>query len=450
MRISILHRGPDHGHVRRYCLCYLLAALVGTAAGAALAEAPPSRPAASSYRVIHLATDPYARAAINAHAQVALTLNGQNGRTRVTFFDGRRVRDFGTLGGSSASVAGLNDRGQIAFNVDRHGVPRAMFFDGRRLRDLGTLGGPGATAAGLNEHGQVAGASSISADGATVHPYRWSLATGMADLGAVGEGDLVVQGINNRGQVFGHATFPGNPRSDAHGFFWSPRTGLLDIGVIGEFSVPGTMNDAGTIIGYGGTGPSSILAFRWTRALGISDMGTLPDEFTWAVGINRVGQVVGASPFVAGQPAHPFLWTPGRGLIDLGVGYAERGAGTEVNDHGMVIGYLVRNFILSHGFIWTRETGLIEIGAGNETLPTSAADVNNRGQVVGGIGSRAYIWTRNQGFIDLNTLTSDAPVGLVLDAAFAITDNGAILARASSGLYLLVPRRDHAHPDAMR
>lgn len=268
----------------------------------------------------------------------------------------------------------------------------------------------------------------------------------MVDLGSVGQGDPVVHGINDRGYVYGHATFPGAERPDPHGFFWSSRTGIVDIGKLGDFSIPGAMNEAGTIVGYAGQGASSLLAFRWTLETGISDMGTLPDEFTWAIHINRAGQVVGATPFTPGARTHPFLWTPGRGLLDLGVGSTERGAGTEVNDDGMVIGYLFRSFIVSHGFIWTWETGLIEIGAGHDELRTWASDVNKRGQVVGHIGDRAFIWTRGQGFIDLNTLANGAPAGLVLDAARAISESGAILATANSGLYLLVPRNGSRRP----
>ena len=325
-------------------------------------------------------------------------------------------------------------------NVTRNGTTRAMFYDGRRVLDIGTLGGPGTTAAALNEHGQVAGTSRISGNSALVHPFRWSQATGMRDLGAAGQADAVVIDINNRGQVVGRASFPGTGMPETHGFFWSAQTGIIDIGALGEFSVPTAMNDAGSIVGYGGRGPSGILAFRWTRATGISDLGSLPDEFTWATAINRAGQITGASPFVAGGQAHPFLWEPGRGLLDLGTGTAARGAGTEVNEHGMVIGYLFRDFILSHGFIWTRETGLIEIGAGSPTLATSTNDVNKHGQVVGSIGGRAFVWTRNQGVVDLNTLITGGPPGLVLRSARAISESGAILARADTGLYLLVPR----------
>lgn len=422
----------------RRCLCCLAVALAG-AGGVATADAPWSRPAAISYRAIQLDADRYTLARINARGQVAFNAT-RDGRSRAVFYNGSRFINFGTLGGSSAAVAALNDRGQIVFNVVRNGRNRTLFYDGRSVADIGTLGGPEARAAGLNELGQIAGTSSTSSTNAVVHPYRWSRASGMVDLGTIGIGDVVVHGINKRGQVYGRATFPHPGLSQTHGFFWSPRAGLVDIGVIGEVSFPTAMNDAGTIVGYAGRGPQNVLAFRWTRATGIGDLGSLPHEFTWATDINRAGQIVGATPFVPGGWPHPFLWTPGRGLLDLGVGTAERGAGTEVNEQGMVIGYLFRNFILSHGFIWTRETGLIEIGAGNATLSTAAFDVNNRGQVVGAIGQRAFVWTRNQGFLDLNTLVSGAPAGLVLDGATAISENGVILATASTGLYLLVPR----------
>lgn len=429
----------------RRCLCCLVIA-AGAFGNVALAEAPGSRPVASSYRLVQLESDPNALARLNARGQVAVNVL-RNGRSRVLFYDGARFSYFGTLGGTSATVAGLNDRGQMAFHVDRNGTPRSMFYDGRRVVDIGTLGGPGASPAGLNEQGQVTGESSISADGAILRPYRWSQATGMVDLGAVGQGELVVHGINDRGYVYGRASFPADEMPETHGFFWSPRTGIVDIGALGDFSFPTAMNDAGTIVGYAGRGPSEVRAFRWTRSAGIGDMGTLPHEFTWATHVNRAGQVVGATPFVPGAWPHPFLWTPGRGLLDLGVGTAARGAGTEVNEQGMVIGYLVRDFILQHGFIWTRETGMIEMGAANATLRTWAYDVNNQGQVVGTIGERAVVWTRNQGFIDLNTLVTGAPASLNLDAATAISESGAILATARTGLYLLVPREGPRRTD---
>lgn len=430
---------------RQHLCCLFI--FLGATGSAALAEAPPSRPAASSYRYIQFTTDPWARAIINASGQVAFQVD-RDGSPGVKFFDGRRIRDFGTLGGTRATVAGLNDRGQIAFNVVRNGNPRALFFDGRGVRDIGTLGGPRATVGAINELGQVAGSSSIRGGGGVVHPYRWSEATGMVDLGAFGLGDAVVTAMNDRWQLTGYASFPLDTISVQRGFFWSPRSGIADIGVLEEFSAPQAMNDAGTVVGIAGAGPQGILGFRWTRASGIGDMGTLPDEFTNVYDINNAGQVVGESPFTPGGFTHPFLWTPGQGLLDLGTGTADGGAATEVNEHGIVIGGVITRFITrGHGFIWTRATGMIEIGAGSPELGTSALDVNDRGQVVGSLGTRAFVWTRGQGFIDLNTLVSNRPRGLVFDTASAISESGEILARASSGLYLLRPTEGMRSPN---
>ena len=426
----------------RKVLLFLLFALHAVGASA-VEDAAFSRPPANSFRLIQLSSDPFASAALNARGQAAFITTRQ-GAARAQFFDGRRIHDLGTLGGTNLSVAGLNALGQAVFNVDRSGTPRVILYDGHRLRDLGTLGGPGATAAGLNDHGQVAGISGRATGGTASHVFRWSEAGGMADLGVPGEGDPVVYGINDRGQIFGRASFSGGPWPSTHGFFWSQRSGLVDIGALGDFTVPTAMNDAGTMVGYGGHGPQRILGFRWNRAAGLSDMGTLPDEFTWAVHINNAGHIVGATPFIAQDYPHPFLWTPEHGLLDLGTGTAQRGAGTKVNRHDMVIGYLFTAFTLSHGFIWTREMGLIELGAASSQVLSSADDVNERGHVVGSLDMRAYRWTRSQGVVDLNTLIPPTPDKVVLRSAHAIAENGAILARADSGLYLLVPA-DHPY-----
>lgn len=432
---------------------HVVQALAGILAGLGIggsvahADAPTSRPAAVDYRIVQLSSDPYVRAVMNARGQVAFNTSASP-PSRVMFFDGHRFRDFGALGGSSATVAALNKQGQIAFNVERRGVNRAMFYDGRRVLDIGTLGGPGANAAALNELGQVAGTASVDAEGAILHPYRWSRSTGMVDIGPVGLGNVRVSGINNRGQVIGNAEFPGSEGPQVHGFFWSPRSGVLDMGVIGDFSVAGMINDMGTVIGYGGTGLLHIQAFRWTRTGGIGDMGTLPDEYTWSTWINRAGLITGGTPFVAGGKAHPFVYTPGRGLLDLGVGQADRGAALKINEHGMVIGHLVWELESRHGFVWTRDMGLVEFGAGDRSVQSEASDVNNHGQVVGAIGQRAFVWTRDRGMVDLNTVLANAPPGLELQVALQIADSGAILARADSGTYLLLPRGGSHRPRA--
>ena len=90
-------------------------------------------------------------------------------------------------------------------------------------------------------------------------------------------------------------------------------------------------------------------------------------------------------------------------------------------------------------FVWTPKDGPRLLGTAGVDQST-ARDVNKHGQVVGGFNSRAFVWTRAGGLVDLNTRLKDAPDGFELDEAYAISDNGSIVAGiATGGLVLLVP-----------
>lgn len=344
------------------------------------------------------------------------------------------------------SVAAINAKGQVAFSEETGpSLFRAKFYDGKTVRDIGTLGGPGATAAALNDLGQVTGDSNINADVSLSHAYRWSEATGMVDISRPGIGNSHGFAINNKGQVAGFAEFHPPTPGTGHAFFWSRQTGMLDIGALGPFgSVANLINDAGTVAGTSEGpegGPHSILAFRWTRAGGIHGIGTIPDEFTDTTGINAAGHIVGETPFVIDGAPHAFLWTQRDGLIDLGIGSGTRSTALSVNDHDVVVGQTRRPFEgPDYGFVWTRATGLLEFKSQSPELGSIANDVNNSGQVVGAIDNHAFVWTRAEGVVNLNTRIVGAPAGLTLTSATAISDNGSIVATASTGTFLLVPR----------
>jgi probable HAF family extracellular repeat protein len=350
---------------------------------------------------------------------------------------------------SAAAFSGeINARGQVAFTDNlADGTQRARFYDGSVVRDIGTFGGPRSVARALNDLGQVTGLADINAEG-NFHAFRWSQATGLVDLSRPGQGNSSGIDINNKGQVAGLAVFDAASGELARAFRWSPSTGMLDLGSFGGISFGQGINEAGTVIGESEVdngGPFSQQAFRWTPTTGIQQIGTLPGEFTVANDIDRAGRIVGATPFTDLGMTHAYLWTPGEGLLDLTPGRPERSGATRINDKGLVIGDLIDVFVTFHGFIWSREHGLLELGAGQPELDTSADDLNNHGQVVGSYGNRAYVWTRRDGIVDLNTRIAHAPPGLVLTAGTAINDSGAIVARANTGLVLLVPYTAHSH-----
>lgn len=368
-------------------------------APAGAAPTPAGSPSLPTYRVIQLSTDP------------------------------------STYGGS------INGKGQVAFTEYDNGRYHARFYDGHRIRDLGTLGGPSAYGGAVNDLGQVAGVSEVSPDGSVTHAFRWSAATGMVDLTPAVKQNSTAADINKHGQVAG--TLLGTDGVATHGFLWSPQTGPLSIGVLDAYSWATAMNDAGAIVGYGGAdSPQGVLGFLWTRAGGIRNVGTLPEEFTLAADVNNLGHVVGATPFV-NEPfpyyVHAFLWTPQTGPIDLGTGSTFESSASAVNDHDMVVGR-VRDFhIFDHGFVWTRAMGLLEFAAGHPEIGTYVGGLNNLDQVVGGYDDWAFFWTRASGLVDLNTRLVGAPAGFRLTGASAISDNGMIVANANTGLVLLVP-----------
>jgi probable HAF family extracellular repeat protein len=152
------------------------------------------------------------------------------------------MRDIGTLGGPDAMPVGINAHGQIAGSSPTEAAPNPstgfptihpFLWQNGHMRDLGTLGGTLATAAGMNDRGEVIGMSTVAGDFCCgAHPFLWN-GTKMIDLGGFGGGFGGTNGINQRGDVVGASlTTSGN----FDGFLW--RNGqLIDLS-----PVPGTVH----------------------------------------------------------------------------------------------------------------------------------------------------------------------------------------------------------------
>jgi probable HAF family extracellular repeat protein len=348
--------------------------------------------------------------------------------------------------GEITELPAINSRNQVAFSQNGAKGPRATFFDGATVRDIGTLGGAEAYAPALNDAGQVAGYSSNPSG--NYHAFRWSKTSGMVDLGTLSNASASKGlDINRQGQVVGYSDPSLAP---LQAFIWSDMAGMADLGRLGTglgSAVAQVVNDAGTAAGFSDAPDGNAHGFVWTPAGGMVDLGTVGGIDSYATLINNAGQIAGYSAVnnANGFNYHGFVWNKASGMLDIGTLSGLGSAALAMNSAGQVAGVSDTDGLFQHAIFWTRAGGLVDLGTLGGTS-SRALGINKYGVVVGWSNTsagqfdyRAFLWTKAQGMVDLNTRIPRAPAGLLLTAALAISDTGAIVADSNAGLVLLKP-----------
>jgi probable HAF family extracellular repeat protein len=332
-----------------------------------------------------------------------------------------------------AEPGGINDNGQIVGRVYPNPFTQPFIADAFSwtsaggLVNLGSLGGSYSAAAAVNNSGQVVGQSFVSGNFAG-RAFLWTAETGMRDLGNLpgaagspppdrGPLNSDANAINDKGYVVGWTeAVLFDPRVgftyESRAFLWTEATGMQDLGVLGRPN-PGSgfagseataVNDRGQVIGSSSTADSTWFdsvshAFLWTPGRGMQDLGTLGGKSSTATGLNNNGQVVGWSTTTTAStsPERAFLWTESGGMVALGMlpgGTSSRAGG--INDAGHIVGTMY--FAATdqwRAVLWT-STDIVDLGAVTGFVSSGANAINDSGQVVGishnrGQG-RATLW----------------------------------------------------------
>jgi probable HAF family extracellular repeat protein len=235
----------------------------------------------------------------------------------------------GTLGGPDAFPSLINQRGQVAGFSYTNSIPDPntglptyhpfLWEKGKGMQDLGSFGGAAtASVNGLNERGEVVGGLDLPGD-QQLHPFLWD-GERLIDLMVppFGPGIGEANWINEAGEVVGSATVNvscDNLGPQIHAFLW--RKGVMtDLGMVAGTpnSRADFINSKRQIVGGSFACDFSILnAFLWESG-SMVDLNTLippnsPFHLYWAPFIDEQG-AIGAFGALPDGNSHAVLLIP--------------------------------------------------------------------------------------------------------------------------------------------
>lgn len=207
-------------------------------------------------------------------------------------------------------ITNINNSGQVTgiydFNDDLKYHAFIIGPNGVGVTDLGTLGGTGSYGFGINNSGQVVG-NSFTAGDKYIHAFMTGPnGVGMTDLGTLDGNDRSAAiGINDSGQVAGYSynangSYPDGPY---HAFITGPNgIGMTSLGAMGgDWSYASGINNLGQVVGVAGYNPYASHANSFIYSDGVMVNLSYLDAVIqagwtglYASAINDNGQIVGS------------------------------------------------------------------------------------------------------------------------------------------------------------
>ncbi len=307
------------------------------------------------------------------------------------------ITDLGTLGDNPFSFGfSLNGVGQVTGSSNNLGSigNHGFLYSAGTMTDLGVLDPDPAdlrtfsVGRGINESGQVTGTATAKIDGVTEpHAFVYSQGT-MQDLGTLGGNTSNGYGINDSGEATGSADLAGN--TGTHAFLYS-NGHTHDLGTLPGYdgSTGLGINNAGQVTGFlSATGTTQAFLYSGGQ---ITDLGTLGGSLSQGSAINRYGQIAGGSTLVPNTQyvgaTHAFLYSGGK-MRDLGTLGGTSSYAFGINSFGQVVGWSDTRSGVVHAFLYTPGRGMLDLNRllprGSEIVLSGAAAINDAGQITGG------------------------------------------------------------------
>ncbi len=335
-------------------------------------------------------------------------------------------------------------------------VSSGFFLSGAAQADgfqtLGLLPGTSsANARAISDSGLfVVGRADSSDD--EEHGFLWSAGAGMVAIdGFPAATDyLSPVGVSDNGSVI-IGSFGSYSGGSSGSFIWTSTDGWRNFGTLAGdpgLSVESVSGDGSTVIGSHDLGLMingiivSSVAFRWTAANGLSDLGVLPGmSFHWATSVSRDGAVIAGTALSSSfNGARTWRWTVATGTVSLGtVGdFQSVSAGAMSADGNVIVGSLASSSTLDdQWYRWTQAGGMVALGTPVGSHYVNApVGVSLDGSVI--VGTVSYSgdsvpvrWTSATGYRTVADLLTSSGVdlhGIYLNDVVGLSSDGTVIA----------------------
>jgi probable HAF family extracellular repeat protein len=198
-----------------------------------------------------------------------------------------------------------------------------------------------------------------------------------------------------------------------HAFIWNSSSGMTDLGTLGgNTSYALGINNSGEVVGYSYLADNvTTHAFTWTSSGGMVDLGSLPGgSWTHAEAINSAGDLAGEGLDANGKQV-PLYWSPSGGFVSLGENVGDsRNYGFGINDSNEMTGQKYQAEVV-RAYTWSpTQPSVHDIGTLPWGIHSVGNAINNLQHVTGTASTAvvgrfdAFFWTRKTGMLHIGSI----------------------------------------------